>query len=65
MEQSRREILVLERLLEKCLLATQIEQKKYSRFDYLRFMFPPDEIDLIVRLKNIQLEKHQERLLEA
>ena len=33
--------------------------KKYSRFDYLRFMFPPDEIDLIVRLTNIQLEKHQ------
>lgn len=34
---------------------------KYSRFEYLRFMFPPDEIDLIVRLTNIQLEKHQEK----
>ena len=34
---------------------------KYSRFDYLLFMFPPEEIKLIVRLTNTQFEKHSMR----
>ena len=34
---------------------------KYSRFDYLLFMFPPEEIKLIVRLTNAQFEKHSMR----
>ena len=34
---------------------------KYSRFGYLLFMFPPEDIKLIVRLTNNQFEKHSMR----
>ena len=34
---------------------------KYSRFDYLLFIFPLEEIKLIVRLTNTQFEKHSMR----
>ena len=36
---------------------TQLRQaKKYSQFNYLLFMFPSEEIQLIVRLMNVKLE---------
>ena len=34
---------------------------KYSRFNYLLFMFPLEEVKLIVRLTNFQLEKNSMR----
>ena len=36
-------------------------QCKYSRLQYFQFMFPPDEIDLIVKVTNDQLRIHQQQ----